>query len=163
MLDHKWEKCYNHPSPTWVPQPREPAPGRQTPRTSEFANQWDLCSGELEGYKKLRLHSYRARAKSHILLVPVQGSSLKEVWVRPDKGTRPKFSKRTNWSGDKQAWKSIQGHNQKDDQTEKRMDEYGENFNKEKIWRTKQSWRIQYLKFKNTVEWINSKLNDTKE
>lgn len=25
------------------------------------------------------------------------------------------------------------------------------------------SWRIQYLKLKNTVEWINSKLNDTKE
>lgn len=43
MLDHKWETCYNHPSPTWVPQPREPAAGRQTPRTSEFANQWDLC------------------------------------------------------------------------------------------------------------------------
>ena len=54
--------------------------------------------------------------------------------------------------------------NQKDaHQTEKRMDEYGENFSKEKIWRTKQSWRIQYLKLKITLEWINSKLNYTKE
>lgn len=75
----------------------------------------------------------------------MQGSSLKEVWVRPDKGTRHKFSKRTNWSGDKQAWKRIQGHNQKDvHQTEKRMDEYGE------IFQQRENMKDQ-MELKNTI------------
>lgn len=65
-------------TPLSSPASGEPSPERQTPITTGFENQWDLCP---ESCKKMKLHSKGHMQKLSCSKSHCRGSALKNTWV----------------------------------------------------------------------------------